>query len=138
MLLSSYLFFFLSFPVLRSSANSDLTVKIYSNSYGANGATVTAVVQGHSVGIKIRGKAAVELGTATAAATLGTIKELIPVFSQQSSIISRAVIATGIYGQLRIDRTTGAVEVGYTSNTSGTGCPIPKGTEFYIDAAFIL
>ena len=118
--------------------DSDMSVKVYSDSYGANGATVTAVIQGHSVGIKIRGAAAVELGTANAVAILGIIKELIPVFAQQSDIISRTVIATGIYGQLRIDRTTGAVAIGYTTNTSGIGCAIPKGTNFYIDTSFIL
>ena len=121
-----------------TALNSNIAVKIYTNSYTSNGAIVTATVQGHCVGIKIRGSAAVQLGTGTATATLGVIKELIPLFSTSSEIIGRTVITNGIYGQLRIEASTGAVKIGYTTDASGTSCNIPAGANFYIDTSFVL
>ena len=117
--------------------DSNIAVKTYTNSYAPNGVTVTANIQGAVVGLKLRGSAVVGLNTGQGYATLGTITALGALIKGESIIINRTIIASGIYGQLRIEK-GGVVRVGYTTNATGSSISIPEGTAFYKDTTFVL
>ena len=117
--------------------DSNIAVKTYTNSYAPNGVSVTANIQGAVVGLKLRGSAVVGLNTGQGYATLGTITALGALIKGESIIINRTIIASGIYGQLRIEK-GGVVRVGYTTNATGSSISIPEGTAFYKDTTFVL
>ena len=107
----------------------------YSNSYEPNGLTAVVRIRNNGFGIRITGTAAQNLGTGTNYATVATIPELSKVLNRD--IITREVLATGIFGQLRINQ-TGAIQIGYTTGNDGNAVSILSGTVFWLEKSFFV
>ena len=107
----------------------------YSNSYEPNGLTAVVRIRNNGFGIRITGTVAQNLGTGTNYATVATIPELSKVLNRD--IITREVLATGIFGQLRINQ-TGAIQIGYTTGNDGNAVSILSGTVFWLEKSFFV
>lgn len=117
--------------------NRNIERKGYANSYTPNGLTVTAIIQGNSIGLKIRGNVAQSLGTASDYAACGAIPQLVPLMTQ--SIIKRVILFGTCQGQLYVESGTGLVKIGNTRLlTTGESCNIPAGVQIYVDEGFVV
>ena len=112
-----------------------MQVKRYTST-NPNGTTVTAIVQGRSVGIRVRGAATMGLATAENYATVGTIKQIGDLLTK-GQILKRIVITKSIFGQLIIT-TDGVIRVGYTFDSAGAAVNIPEGMTFYIEESLVM
>ena len=107
----------------------------FSNSYEPNGLTAVARIRNNGFGIRITGTVAQNLGTGTNYATVANIPELSKTLNRD--IITREVLATGVFGQLRINQ-TGVIQVGYTTGNDGNAVSIPSGTVFWLEKSFFV
>ena len=101
-----------------------MQVKTYTSS--GNGINVIAKVSGHTVTLYIQGTSAVELGTAGGYASCGSIPELVPLFSDATDVIKYAKINPVVNSQIRVDRSNGAILIGYTINNAGEAINFPS------------
>lgn len=118
--------------------NSALEVKTYSRTSEANGFETTAFVQGNIVTFKVRGSAAVNLGTSDNYAGVGTFSQLASLITIPGARIKRIPITSAINGQMRFNTDTCQLQIGYTYNQDGGSVDIPLGTAFYLEETFIL
>lgn len=112
-----------------------MQIKRYTST-SPNGTTVSAIIQGRSVSIRVRGAAATGLATADNYATVGTIKQIGSLLTK-GQILKRIIVAKNLFGQL-IVTTDGLIRIGYTFDSAGIAVNIPEGTAFYIEEAFLM
>lgn len=121
-----------------ASINSALKVKTYSRISEANGFETTAFVQGNIVTFKVRGSAAVNLGTSNNYAGVGTFSQLSSLITIGGARIKRIPITSEISGQIRFNTDSLQLQIGYTYNQDGESVDIPSGTTLYLEETFIL
>lgn len=87
---------------------------------------------------KIRGTAAVNLGTSEAYAGVGAFSQLANLITVEGARIKRIPITSAINGQIRFNTDSLQLQIGYTYNQNGQAIDIPSGTTFYLEETFVL
>lgn len=107
------------------------TEKTIYDSY--NGMNIVVRIKGSkSVKVKITGSPTVNLGTGTQYAYCGSAPDLKDLLLD--SIIKYIFIGSVYYGQLKLDKDTGAVQIGYTRSVNDSSTvSIPAGTEIWVE-----
>lgn len=121
---------------IKLTSDGDPEVKRYTSSNAASGTTVTAIAQGRSVDIRVRGAAPNMLNTTSGYAEVGNIPEIGALLTS-GSIIKRVIIDGNLIGQFIVEP-NGTIKIGYTRDGVGTGVNINKNTTFYLEESFVM
>lgn len=125
------------YGITKFTPDGELGEKRYTGSNSTTGTTVTALVQGKVVGIRVRGTTPNTLASSAGYVTVGTIQALTSLMTK-GNVIKYAILCKGIMGQLLIDASTGQIRIGYTYDLTGEALNIASGKAFYIDETITL
>lgn len=110
-----------------------MQIKKYSNT-NSIGIETDVVIQGRSIGIRIRGKTTTDIQTAASYTTVCVIPQLNGIITK--SILKRVSITGVVFGQLSI-QIDGTIKIGFTFDSTGQ-VDIKKGATFYIEEGLVL